>query len=150
MIFPFDDLDVGDDPLPRLELSLRITGDSLDPDFLTQQFGVRPTLGARKGETTGEDDEAVWHRTGIWQYDLRAFESTELGETIGLLLEVFPNDATLWEEITSVYDAQVHCGAYLTADEQTTTIDADTMRALSRLGLPLQLSLYASALRDGR
>jgi hypothetical protein len=139
-------LDDDDDSinLPRLVVSLRVVGDSLDPDFLTQQFGVAPSFSARKGEPARVAGGSDVRRSGVWSYRLELPPETELGEGIGMLLAVFPEDSILWEEITSAYTADVFCGAFLRDDNQSTVIEADVLAALGRRGLPLSLDLYSA------
>lgn len=133
-----DDLNI-----PRLRVSLRIRGDALDPEFLTQQFGVTPSLSARKGETVIRHGREGLQRTGVWVYRLDVPPETELGQVIGLLLEVFPEDSTLWGEITSAFTADVFCGIFLQDENQSTVVEPEVLAALARRGLPLSLDLYA-------
>ena len=139
----FDGGDADETSVPSFRVSLRIRGDSLDPDFLTQQFGVAPSVSARKGDPmSGRGRERV-HQTGIWSYRLEVPPATELGEVIALLLEVFPEDSTLWGEITDAYTADVVCGVFLEDDVQGTVLGAEVMGALARRGLPLSLDFHA-------
>ena len=127
---------------PRLTVSLRISGDSLDPDFLTQQLGVAPRSSA---DDDMEPDERA--ATGVWSYGLTV-PGVELGEVVGMLLAVFPEDSTLWEEITSSYDAVVRCDVFLRDGDQRTGIDPDVLAGLARRGLPLYLALHAPSHDD--
>ena len=144
----FDDSDADDVDIPELRVSLKIRGDALDPEFLTQQFGVAPSSSARKGDAVHGDGEESVERTGAWDYRLDVPPSTELGAAIGLLLEVFPEDSTLWGEITSAYTAEVWCGVFLEDASQRTVVDPEILGALARRGLPLRLELHAPARRD--
>src|SRR5512143_2195673 len=133
----FDGNDVDDLNIPKLRVSLRVSGDALDPDFLTQQFGVAPTFSARKGETVFRDGRESVQPTGVWNYRLDVPPATELGGVIELLLEVFPEDSTLWGELTTAYKADVFCGVFLEDDHQSTVVEPEVLAALARRGLPL-------------
>jgi len=139
----FDGTDADALNVPGLRVSLRIRGDTLDPDFLTQQFGISPSFSARKGETVARDGDERASRTGVWDYRMDVSPGTELGGAIAQLLEVFPEDSTLWGEITEAYRADVLCGIFLQDDNQSTVVDAEVMAALARRGLPLSLELFA-------
>ncbi|HEV7992521.1 MAG TPA: DUF4279 domain-containing protein [Gemmatimonadaceae bacterium] len=128
--------------IPRLRVSLRIRGDALDPDFLTQQLGVAPSFSARKGEVTARRGRERLHTTGVWTFRLEVPPATELGEAIGHVLAALPEDATLWEEITSSFTAELFCGVFLENDNQSTVIQPDVLSALGRRGLPLSLDLF--------
>jgi hypothetical protein len=132
--------------IPRLRISLRILGDDLDPDFLTQQLGVAPTESGRRGEP---NDRAGGGRPssreiGLWIYRVSAAPDTELGDALDQLLAAMPQDATLWEELTSTYAVDVFCGVQLEADSQSTAIPADVLERLGRLGLALVFDLHSA------
>lgn len=141
----FNDSASEDLNIPRLRVALRVRGDALDPEFLTQQFGVAPSFSARKGETVVRDRRESVQQTGVWDYQLDVPPATELGGVIERLLEVFPEDSTLWGELTTAYTADVFCGIFLQDDNQSTVIDPEVLAALARRGLPLSLDLYAPA-----
>lgn len=139
----FDGGDAEDASVPMFGVSLRIRGDSLDPDFLTQQFGVAPSFSARKGDRVSGDGRQRMQETGVWSYRLDVPPATDLGEVIALLLEVFPEDSTLWSEITEAYSADVSCVVFLEGELQSAALGAEVMGALARRGLPLSLEIHA-------
>ena len=128
--------------IPRLRISLRIHGDTLDPEYLTQQLGISPSFSARRGDPFRGDDGSV-HDSGVWVYRLDVPPDTDLGGVIALLLDRFPEDSTLWEEVTTSYGADIFCGVFLQADSQSTVVDAEVLTRLARLGLPLSFEFYA-------
>ena len=139
--------------LPNLRISLRIFGDDLDPSFLTQQLGVAPTESGRKGEpnlSSRHGAMSLWE-TGAWVYRLSMRSDTELGDALDELLAAMPQDATLWEELTSTYAVDVCCGVFLEAGVQGTSIPAEVLAKLGRFGLPLALELHGPSdeVRDG-
>lgn len=144
--FAADDDDTID--APRFRISLRVRGDTLDPDFLTQQLGLAPTFSARKGDEGSDGDRAPAHDTGVWTYDLPLSAETELGGVVEELLGHFPADVTLWEELTSTYTTDVCCDVYLEADDQRTALDAEVLAALGRRGLPLRLRFHRRGAGD--
>lgn len=141
---------LGDDDTidaPRFRVALRLRGDTLDPDFLTQQLGLAPSFSARKGD--GDSDHAPGGDTGIWTYHLPLAEETELGSVVEQLLALFPGDATLWEELTSTYTTDVCCAVHLQGDHQRTALDAEVLAALGRRGLALRIELHAPGTDGG-
>lgn len=138
---PFDDVLSGLDT-PRIRTSLRISGDTLDPDFLSQQLGMAPAFSASKGDRHGRGGRDEFHERGIWVYRVDVPPGTELGDAIHSLLERLPEDSTLWGEITSSYQVDVFCGIFLQGDNQSTIIGPEVLTALSRRGFLLHLDLY--------
>ena len=127
--------------VPRIRVSLRISGDSLDPDFITQQLGVTPTMSARKGDPPRRGTEP--RDVGVWVYRPDVPPDTELGDALDLLLESLPEDATLWEELSSTFAVDVFCGVFLEADNQATRIDAAVIARLAHLGLAVSFDFHA-------
>jgi hypothetical protein len=137
-----DDESAGDLNIPRLRVALRIRGDSLDPDFLTQQLGVAPSFSARKGEVIARRGREQLHTTGVWTYRLEVPSATELGDALSRLMDALPEDLTMWEEITTSFSADVFCGAFLEDDNQSTNISPEVLATLGQRGLTLSLDLY--------
>jgi hypothetical protein len=138
----FDDSPTDDLNIPRLRVALRIRGDALDPDFLTQQLGVAPSFSARKGEVTARRGRERLHTTGVWTYRLEVPSGMELSDALMRVLAALPEDATLWEEITTSFTADMFCGAFLEDDNQSTVVSPEVLSALGRRGLTLSLDLY--------
>ena len=128
--------------VPRIRLSLRVEGDTLDPDFITQQLGITPSFTAAKGTLVSRGERSAPRETGSWTYRLEVPPDSELGDAIRLLLDAFPDDSTLWEELTSSFTVEVFCGLFLLADNQSTVMDADVLTALGRRGWSLSFDLY--------
>lgn len=127
---------------PRIRVSLRLYGDTLDPDFLTQHLGIAPTFSAMKGDP-GEREGDDQRDTGMWIYRLDGSPGTELGDVIEGLLARFPDDSTLWEELSASYTVEVACAVFLESANQRTAIATDVLERLGRLLLPLNLDLFA-------
>ena len=133
MTDPFDDLDLPSH-VPGLRAALRIRGDALDRDFLTQQLGVSP-------------NEQSAH-AGSWVYRLSAPPDTELGDLLERLVASFPHDAVLWEELASTYTVDVFVTVMLQGETQGTVIDAAVLERLGRLGFPLIFDFHTPSLGD--
>ena len=142
MFDPFDDDASLAVNVPRVRVSLRIQGDSLDPDFITQQLGLAPAFAAAKGDAVSHGGREMPRETGIWVYRIDVPPDTELGEAIGSLLERLPEYSTLWEELTSTFQVDVFCGVFLQGHNQSTAVDAEVLGALHRRGLRLSFDLY--------
>ena len=128
--------------IPRLRVSLRIRGDTLDPDFLTQQLGVAPSFSARKGDLTVRRGRERLHTTGVWSFRAEVPEGTELGDALMHLLAALPQDATMWEEITGSFSAELFCGVFLEDENQSTVVPPEALSELGRRGLSLSLDLF--------
>jgi hypothetical protein len=144
--------DVTDEPgnIPELRLSLRIRGDELDPDLITQHLGVAPTFAVRQGDASCHDGATRTRSEGVWVYRLSAAPDTELGELVEMLLAPFPTDINLWEELMSTYSADVLCGVYIEGSHQGTSLSVEALTRLGRLGLSLNFEFHLASSKGGR
>lgn len=138
----FDDPALGPD-VPRLRISLRIQGDELDPEFLTQQLGIAPAFSAAKGDPVSHGGRVAPRESGIWVHRVEVPEGTELGDGIDMLLASLPDSTVLWEELLSSYSVDVFCGVFLQGDNQSTQIAPEVLAALGRRGFAVHFDLYA-------
>src|SRR5438132_947133 len=87
--------------LSRLSVSLRVAGDTLDPDEITVILGVEPDFSARKGEARRQRAGTVVQRIGIWSRRVRppASEDWDLDGAITELLDQLPTDLAIWQSL---------------------------------------------------
>ena len=126
----------------RVEVSLRVVGEALDPDRITRMLGVTPTFAARKGQEIRRGTDTVTQRIGVWSYALPASAEWELGDAIHTLLEQLPADPALWESLAAEYATDVFCGLYLSAVNRGTELSVETMALLAERRLRLGLDIY--------
>ena len=129
--------------LDRVEVGVRVAGDTLDPDRITRMLGVRPTFAARKGEAVTRGAATVTQRTGIWTYALPSSREWVLGDAIRTLLEQLPADPALWEMLATEYETDVFCGLFLANVNRGTEIPVETLALLAERRLKLGLDIYA-------
>ena len=129
--------------VPRLRVSLRIQGDELDPEFLTQHLGIAPAYSAAKGDPDENGGRDAPRDSGIWVHRIEVPEGTELGDAVDMLLASLPDSTVLWEELVSSYSVDVFCGVFLQGDNQSTRIAPEVLAALGRRGFGVTFDLYA-------
>ncbi|SFU40861.1 protein of unknown function [Methylobacterium sp. 174MFSha1.1] len=127
--------------IARITVSLRIVGDALDPDEITQRLGVEPTGCARKGDTrrTASGREVI-ARSGTWL--LRTDASGDLNTQIATLLAELPNDPSLWTDLSRRYRCDIFCGLFMGDINEGTELQPKLLSALGGRGLRLSLDIY--------
>ena len=142
--FPPEDAVVLGGPISRLSVSVRASGDTLDPDELTRLFGVEPSFAARKGDRVQRGNRTVTQRVGIWTYRLTEESSPEweLDDAIVTLLARLPDDLAVWRELERRYNLDVFCGLFMGSENQGAGLDPSTLRLLGERGLTLELAIY--------
>ena len=132
---------VGGD-LDELRLSVRITGDLLDPDGVTRTLGVEPTFAARKGEVREASGAQVIQRTGVWYVDLAESSEWVLDDAITTLLDRLPSDPSVWRDLAATHSIDLLCGAFLLGWNRSFVLSPETLTALADRHMALSVDIY--------
>lgn len=144
MSLPEDGFRVGG-AVSLLTVSLRVTGEALEPPQITQLLGVQPQFAARKGEQRQSGTAVITQRVGIWIYSLLEEPSPEwdLDDAITQLLDRLPAELSIWKELKRSYDLDVYCGLFLESINQGTQLCPSTLLALAEREIVLSLDIYS-------
>lgn len=118
---------------------LRIFGDDLDPDEITNLLGCSPTASARKGDVRAKRFK---ERTGRWQL---AADVRVPGDLEGQIKEIFAKlvcDSDVWENVTNRYECDVFCGLFMNEGNEGLELDPSTLLMLGSRGLQLGFDIY--------
>jgi hypothetical protein len=129
----------------RSVATLRIMGDALQPEQITQAFGHEPTSAQTKGETlvgkkTGTSRIA---KSGMWRLEATKQEPADLNAQIAEILSKLTLDLEVWRSITSVYATDLFCGLFMDQMNEGLVISSTSLAALSSRGIELGLDIYA-------
>jgi len=138
---PGDYVSVGGD-VDRITVSVRASGDQLDPDEVTGALGTAPTFAARKGERRTSGGREVVQRTGVWFVEFRAPEEWTLDEAIGELLDRLPSDTKVWAQLAAKYELDLLCGLHLSAWNRGFVLPAALLARLAERHLELDVDIY--------
>jgi len=108
-------------PVDRFKITLRISGEELDPDRITALLDCRPSRTERKGVSISGDSGPRIPKRGQWllTIDSRDCHSTDdVEDGIRMLLAQLPSDAGLWASLTSTYAVDVFCGLFLASSNR--------------------------------
>jgi Domain of unknown function (DUF4279) len=136
--------------LSKTAASLRIFGQDLDPDEITHLLGKEPDVTERRGQVirspTSGTERTV--RRGRWSIRVERRSPGDLDEQIAALLSGTIDDLSVWQRVTSVFDADVFCGLFLKEENEGVEVAPTTLKKLGDRGLRLSLDIYAPARRD--
>jgi hypothetical protein len=120
----------------RTKVTLRLLGDSLDPESVTSLLGQQPTKSWRAGDPRpgGPAKSGSWHLQSELPGDLET-------QIKGLLASLSP-DIAIWKVVTKQHHADLFCGLFLTEENQGLVLTPDTMGAIAQRGLELSLDVY--------
>ena len=130
--------------ISRTKATLRIIGDALIPEEVTNLLGVEPTEAQHKGqELRGSTGISRTARFGMWR--LRATETTpgDLDAQVQEILAHLTNDIGIWNQLASQYEIDLYCGWFMEKENEGLGISASTLRELGARGIELSLDIYS-------
>lgn len=128
-------------PVDRSQVSLRILGDELDPEEITELLKVLPTESYKKGEVFGKEGKNI-RRTGRWSLESHLPDEVDIEEKIMHLLSQVTNDESTWKLLNSKYQIDLFCGLFLEAENRGFGLSVETIRKLSSLGIEIGFDIY--------
>ena len=136
--------------LSKTAASLRIFGQDLDPDQITHLLGKKADATERRGQvirnpTSGTERTA---RRGRWSIRVERRSPGDLDAQIAALLDGTTDDLSVWQRVTSAFDADIFCGLFLKEENEGLEVAPATLKKLGDRGLLLSLDIYAPAGRD--
>ena len=129
--------------IARVRVSLRVFGDSLEPEEVSALLGRDPTRCHRKGDPMGGEGGAAVEPTGAWILDSSLSERDEIEEHIESLLSSVSNDSDEWEQLTSLYSASVLCGLFLDQYNEGVELSPRVAQSLAERGLVVAFDIYS-------
>jgi len=132
-------------PVDRFKITLRISGEDLDPDRITALLDCRPSRTERKGVPISVDSGARIPKRGQWllTIDSKDCDNTDdVEDGIRMLLSQVPSDADLWSSLTSTYIIDVFCGLFLASSNRGFCLSAEVSKLLSDRHLEIGFDLY--------
>ncbi len=132
-------------PVDRFQITLRLSGEQLDPDRISALFGCAPTRMHRKGLPISAREGAPIAKRAQWHLTIDSKDGDERNDVedgIRTLLERLPSDPALWASLTSTYKVDIFCGLFLEADNRGFAISAETSKLLSDRHLNIGFDVY--------
>jgi len=123
--------------------SLRIFGDDLDPDDLTERLAASPTKSARRGDVRiGKSDRQYVEKTGSWRLKASDAKPGDLDIQIQEIFASLTSDLTVWAELSARFRVDIFCGLFMGERNEGLEISPQTLSALGARGVTLSLDIY--------
>ena len=127
----------------RVRASLRVFGDSVEPEEVSALLGRTPTREHRKGDKIpGKGGDAV-EPTGAWILDSARSERVEVEEHIELLLASLSNDMDEWASLTNRFSASILCSLFLDQYNGGFELSPRLALSLADRGLVIAFDIYS-------
>lgn len=127
--------------LESTRVSLRVFGDELDPQEVTDLLGCPPTRQARKGDLRPSGHA---ERTNGWWLRADKREPGDLNAQISEILARLTNDMTIWSDLKTRFRMELFCGLFMRSANDGLRLPAETLAAIGDRGIDLDLDIYGS------
>ena len=133
--------------LEHSQATLRIFGDDLIPEDVSNLLGAKPTKSKKKGDkevgkTSGKVRIA---KTGSWHLHAEKREPEDLNAQIEEILSQLTNDLTVWEGLCQSYKVDMFCGLFMGNWNDGLSLSPEIMLALGQRRIVLSLDIYSGA-----
>jgi len=121
-------------------VSLRFSGDDLDPAQIVAALGGQPEIAYRKGEPMGRGRGIG--RTGLCSFRGPRERPGDLDSQICKLLDSLASDLVIWRELAQQYAGELFIGLSLNGGNEGIGLEAPTLERLARRGHRIDLDIY--------
>lgn len=125
-------------------ISLYIYGDTLEPEFLSNELGLQPIRSHRKGYIREAPSGKIFTaKTGFWEFSTCAYiSSMEVNDHLEFLIENINKTSPIYN-ISGVQNAYI--GIYISVDHETCPtvefeIKPSTFKKISSLDIPVKFT----------
>lgn len=133
-------------PVSKSRATLRISGDDLIPDEVTELLGCKPSFAQAKGqelvsEKTGNTRTA---RFGMWRLEAEQRVPEDLDGQISEILSQLNDSQSVWKGISERFDVNLFVGFFMENGNEGCCISSESALKLGERGIELQLDIYDS------
>lgn len=102
-------------PVERAKVTLRVIGDELDPDEVSNLLQCEPTSKAKKGDIVADDGKGHQRVSPIGKWSLHSEEPEDLAleEQVLKILSRVTEKYEVWQRLTQQYKVDLFCGVFL-------------------------------------
>lgn len=126
------------------QATLRIFGDDLIPEDVSNLLGAKATKSKKKGdEEVGKSSGKVRiAKTGSWHLHTEKREPEDLNAQIDEILSQLTSDLAIWEKLCQSYKVDMFCGLFMGNWNDGLSLSPETMLALGQRRIVLSLDMY--------
>jgi len=129
-------------PINRVQVSLRVMGDTLDPAAASRLLGCLPTTARMKGDVV---PDPRYHRvasTGLWMLEGSLPEESDLEDQVRALLSRATDDLEAWEQVGRDSAVDIYCGLFLDDINRGLDLSQELIQMLGVRGIGLGFDIY--------
>jgi hypothetical protein len=138
---PGEYIKVGGD-VDEVSVSVRVSGEDLDPAQITALLGVPPTLAHRRGDAFGGGRGV--RRAGLWSLSVPKSREWELADAVSTLLDQLPSERDVWVSLASRFQVDLFCGLFLNEWNRGVGLPSTLIQQIADRGMELNLDIYCN------
>jgi uncharacterized protein DUF4279 len=123
------------------DASIRIFGETLQPEEIGAALGLKATRTHSKGQPRSPRFKAVW-RESFWSLQSPLGKDRDLASHLRWLLDTLEPKLTVIRSLSEKYQVNLFCGLISGNGEGGFTLDSTTLARIAKLGVPLVVDLY--------
>ena len=133
-------------PIDRCKVTLRVIGDDLLPEEVTQLLGCSPTQCETKGMPVLGDDGRLLRtaKSGAWRFIITSEEAgtADVEEVVLHLLGRLPSDRAVWQSLGDRFDIDLFCGLFMESNNRGFSLSPSVCRELAERGIEIGFDIY--------
>lgn len=134
------------------QASLRIIGDSLNPQEISDLLGCEGSTMYFKGDVRviKKTGRKVERKSGHWSLVATECEPENIDGQVTEILNKLNDDPVVWEKLASKYSIDLFCGIFMELSNEGMNISPETLMKLGKRGAVLALDIYDGAECEAR
>jgi len=126
--------------------SLRIIGDTLIPDEISEVLGSAPTKSHVKGEhlRTTKSGEMKFAKFGMWNLKASRAEPENINHQINEILTKLTTDIPIWLALSKKYKIELFCGLFMQTENDGLSISPLILTEIGSRNIELSFDIYSS------
>jgi hypothetical protein len=125
---------------------LRIFGDDLMPEEITQILRCAPTVAQGTGEVIRyQSGRERVVKCGNWRLEAATAEPEDVNGQLRWLLSQVESDPDVWKTLVQQFDVDVYCGLFMQGSNDGVSLAPDVMALLGERGIHLALDIYSAS-----
>lgn len=124
--------------------TLRIFGDDLLPEEITELLGCEPTESYAKGQIVRASKTCREYvkQKGMWRLEATDREPEDLDQQVAELLGKLTDDLNVWISLSEQFSLDLFCGLFMEKNNEGVSISAESLLALGQRRIELGLDIY--------
>lgn len=128
----------------RIEVSLSVVGDGVDPDEVSRLLGAHPDRSHKVGDPVSTRSTSR-HQAGAWVISTKGSVpgDASLAAHVSALLARVTNDPATWRNLMERPTVRVFAGWFMSRENEGASLDPSVLDALGRRSLSLDFDVYS-------